>query len=372
MALATAIVEDEAALEGLRARWDQLAVDVGRPFCAPGWMLPWWRHAAPAGAGLRVLGVSDGDELVGVVPLWTENGNASRSDYEALSTWLAPPAGPLAAAGREDEVAEAAVEALFAAEPRPSAVRFWSRDDASAVGARLCEAAAGQRCWTHAAAPVPLPMVSLEGGDFDQWLAGRSSKFRQEMGRRRRRLDDAGARFSLVEPGGLGPALDAFVELHGSRWQDRGGSDALIPGLREMLAEAADELMPSGRLRIFTLEAGGQSIAVSILVAAGPEVSGWSSGFDAEWHRFSPSMQLTLQAIADAIERGEERLCLGPGEAGYKRRLADTRQEIAMTTLVPRGLTYPLTRLRLAPYQARSFVAPRLSKKTRQRLKRLL
>lgn len=371
MALATAIFDEEAALGGLRARWDRLAVEAGRPFCAPGWMLAWWRHACPEGAGLRVVAVSDGEDLVGVAPLWTAKQRASRSDYEALSTWLAPPAGPLAAAGREQEAAAAAVEALRAAEPRPAAIRFWSRSDDGAFGSRLAEAATERRCWTHSAAPVPLPIVTLEGDDFDGWLAGRSSKFRQESRRLRRRLDDAGARFELVDADGVGRALDAFVELHGSRWQDRGGSDALIPGLREMLTEAAEELMPSGRLRIFTLEAEGRLIAVNVLVAAGAEVSGWNSGFDSDWERYSPSMQLTLYAIADAIERGEQRLCLGPGATGYKRRLADREQQIAMTTLAPRGLAYPLTRLRLAPYQARAFLAPRVSEKSRQRLKRV-
>lgn len=372
MALATAILSEESEVGELRERWDRLAIELGRPFCAPGWMLAWWRNAAAEGAGLRVVAVTDGEQLVGVAPFWAEKRRASRSDYEVLSTWLAPPAGPLAASEREGEVAAATIEALLDAEPRPAAIRFWSRGDAGAVGAHLDAAAASRRFWVHKAAPVPLPIVNLEGDDFDQWIAGRSSKFRQESRRMRRRLDDTGADFSQVDADGVGRALDAFVELHGARWEDRGGSDALIPGLRQMLAEVAEELMPSGRLRIFTLEAEGKPVAVNILVGAGAELSGWNSGFDEGWHRYSPSMQLTLFAIADAIERGEQRVCLGPGDTGYKRRLADTQQEIAMTTLVPRGLTYPLTRLRLAPYQARSFVAPRLSEKTRRRLKRLL
>lgn len=372
MALATAIVEDEAALEPLRAGWDRLAVEADAPFSAPGWMLPWWRNAAPDGAGLRMVAVSDGDDLLGVAPFWAAKQGSSRSDYEALSAWLAPPAGPLAAAGREREAAAAMIEALLGAAPRPAAIRFWSGGDGATVGTHLAAAAAERRCWVHTAAPQPVPIVSFEGNDFDAWLSTRSSKFRQEVRRRRRRLDDADARFRQVEADDSAPALDAFVELHGARWQDRGGSDALIPGLREMLAEAATELIPSGRLRIFTLEAEGKPFAVSILVAAGTEVSGWSSGFDRDWHRYSPSIQLALFAIADAIGRGEERLCLGPGEAGYKRRIADTRQEIEMTTLVPRDTAYPLNRLRLAPYQARAFLGSRLSPEVKSRVSRLL
>lgn len=372
MALATAIVGDESGLEAVRPQWDRLAVETGRPFCAPGWMLAWWRNARSDGAGLRVITVAEGDRLLGVVPFWTAKERASRSNYEVLSTWLAPPAGPLAAPGRGRDVADAAIAVLAEAEPKPAAIRLWSRGDRAAVGAHLAAAAAERSFWVHAATPVPLPIVTLKSGSFDDWLATRSSKFRQESRRLRRRLDEAGARFALVDADGVGRALDAFVELHGARWQDRGGSNALIPGLRGMLAEAAEELLPSGRLRIFTIEAEGKPIAVNILLAAGAEVSGWNSGFDQDWHRYSPSMQLTLFAIADAIGRGEERLCLGPGETGYKQRLADAGQQITMTTLVPRSLTYPLTRLRLAPYQCRDYLGSRLSPRAKRRLRHLV
>ena len=372
MALAVAIAGDESDLEGIRARWDQLAVEAGRPFCAPGWMLPWWRNACPAGAGLRVVTVTDRDRLLGVAPLWTAKDRGGRSDYEALSTWLAPPAGPLAAPGWEREVAEATMEALAAARPKPAAIRLWNRGGSDGAGWGLADSAAGRRSWVHTAQPVPLPIVSLEGLSYDDWFATRSSKFRQESRRLRRRLEDAGARFGLVEPAGVERVLDAFIELHGQRWRNRGGSNALIPGLRGMLVEAAEELMPGGRLRIFTIEADGGVIAVNILVAAGQEVSGWSSGFAQSWYRYSPSLQLTLYAIADAIERGEKRLCLGPGDTGYKQRLADTGQQITMMTIVPRDRAYPLTRLRLAPYQARSCLSARLSPESKRRLRRLI
>lgn len=373
MALATAIVETESDIEDLRPEWDRLAVEASQPLCAPGWMLAWWRHGCAEGAGLRAIAVRDGDRLLGVAPLWAARPGAARSDYQMLAARLAPPAGPLAAPGREREVAEQTIDAIAGGSPRPATIRFWSRHDPAAIGDRLAEAAARRGFWVHRRAPVPLPIADLGCGDFERWFGARGTKFRKESRRRRRRLEDTGARIRLVDGvDEIGPALDAFVELHDARWRDRGGSNALIPGLRGMLAEATDALLPSGRLRIFTLEIEGRAIAVNILLAAGEEVSGWSSGFDVDWYRYSPSIQLALAAIGDAIERGEGRLCLGPGETDYKRRLADRREEIAMTTLVPRDGAYPLTRLRLAPYQARAYTAARLSPQSKRRLRRLL
>ena len=57
MPLAGAIVDDEADLAPILSDWDALAVETGRPYCSPGWMLAWWRHARPAGARPATLAI---------------------------------------------------------------------------------------------------------------------------------------------------------------------------------------------------------------------------------------------------------------------------------------------------------------------------
>lgn len=79
-----------------------------------------------------------------------------------------------------------------------------------------------------------------------------------------------------------------------------------------------------------------------------------------------------LFAVGDAMERGDRRMDLGPGAQDYKLRLADDEDVVDPVTLVPRGLAYPLNRLRLAPYQARWGLSKRLSPDANRRLRRLL
>lgn len=370
MDLTTEIVTDEADLGSLRAEWDALAVATASPFCAPAWMLAWWRHARPDGAALRIVAVREGDRLVGLAPLFARRQKGRSAAYEVLTERLSPPAGPLAVPGREREVAAALGAALTAADPSPSSLQLWSTTGSGDVAETLAEAWPGRAPGLRAAAPEPVPVVTLEGFDYDGWFAGRSSKFRQESRRMRRRLEDAEASFELIGPEGLEEAIAAFVELHGDRWQDRGGSDALVGGLRPMLADAAGELLGAGRMQVYALRAGGKLVAVNVLLVAGGEICGWSSGFDEEWARFSPSMQLTLQAIDDATQKGEARMSLGPGEGGYKRRLADGGEEIVALTLIPRGGSYLAARLRLLPAELRAAVGARLSPETKQRLRR--
>lgn len=364
MAASVEAFEDEAELGPLLEDWDRLAVAARRPYCAPAWMLAWWRHARPEHAALRVLAVRDGDELIGLAPLWEGRGSL----HAALTGRLSPPTGPFAGEGRAAEVAAALADSI----PAGSALQIWDQLDRGSVAGSLGERWGERQPWVFPAAAMPTPVVQIGGLDYDGWLAQRSSKFRQESRRLGRRLADAGGVPRLVDPESMGPALDAFIELHGSRWQGRGGSNALIPGLREMLLDAAETLVPSGRMRVFVIEVEGRVIAANVLVAAGGEVCGWNSGFDEEWARYSPAMLLTLHALADATGRGEERISLGPGDGGYKRRLADGEDEITAVTIVPRGRGYAGARLRLLGHQARWSLSKRLPTGTKKGLRSLL
>jgi CelD/BcsL family acetyltransferase involved in cellulose biosynthesis len=369
--LSTVIIDDESDLGEIRSQWDALAVKTGKPFSAPAWVLAWWRNVHPKSSGMRVVAVRDGSSLVGLAPLYATRPKGSRSAYEVMAARLSPPASLLVEPSRKEEVCGEVMRALAEAQPKPRSLRLWDQVDPDGFAKLLAKPAPGPGAWIHATPPAPLPLITLEGLSYDDWFGSLSSKFRQEARRRNRRLEDAGARFCLAEEGDLDRVLDAFVELHGARWDDRGGSSALVPGLKAMLAEAAAELLPGGRMRIFTIEVEGRTIAANILVAAGGEVNGWSSGFDDDWGRFSPSIQLTLHAVADAAERGDRLINMGPGRMSYKARLADAEEQVALTSLVPRDSAYPVSRLWFAPHQLRTAVSRRLSDDTKLRLRRL-
>ncbi len=369
MGLNVQILEREADLEAIRDPWDRLAVKMARPYAAPAWMLAWWRHVCPDHAALRAIAVSQGDRLLGIAPFWVADGERRHSHYDVLSSRLATPAPLLVDFERAEEVAPLLARALAGARPRPSLVRLEGRSSThKQVTERLVRSWPGLRPEVQEARSVPMPMVSLAGRGYEEWLGQRKSKFRQEARRRRRRLDDAGARFRLAGPNDVERAIDAYVELHGARWRDRGGSTALPAGIRAMLADAATELLPRERLRMFLLEREERVIAVQVLVAAGVEVAGWSGGFDEREKGHSPSLQLVLHAIADAAGRGEERVNLGPGSQSYKDQLADDRDEMDVIKVIPRGLTYPRTKLQLASAKARAETLPRLLGGVRRRV----
>ena len=104
MELRAELLDDVGALERHAPAWDALATARGRPYCTPAWMLAWWLEAAPPDAQLRACVVHDGGELIGLAPFWAASEGGR---YGVLGGRTASPLEPLAADGREPEVAGA-------------------------------------------------------------------------------------------------------------------------------------------------------------------------------------------------------------------------------------------------------------------------
>jgi CelD/BcsL family acetyltransferase involved in cellulose biosynthesis len=246
---------------------------------------------------------------------------------------------------------------------------MWDRFDAGGMTRRMVDSWPGRSPWVHTALGMPTPVIDLAVDDPDAWVQSLAPKARQEVRRRRRRLDEAGAEFQVVGAADRGPALDALLDLHAERWRDRGGSRALVPGLRAMLDEAAREMLPDGRMRLLTVTAEGRHIAATMVLGAGEEAVGWLGGFDPEWARSGVSMALIVLAIEDAIRSGKTLFDLGPGDMDYKRRLATGEREISGLTIAPRSAGYALARATLAPHEARWALSDSLSPETKGKVR---
>lgn len=359
------LVDDPARLEQLRAEWDELAVACVSPFSAPAWMLAWWRNAAPSGARLQAVLAFEGEELVGVAPFFTD-GESHRLLASSTSTGVEP----LVASEREDEFAAivAAELALAGAE----LVRFHGIERASQWPRRLADAWPGRRPWLRVEVSMPAPSVTFDVATFDEWLATLNPKFRKNMRRLGRRLEEQDAVYRLAAADDVERDLRSFAALHHARWAGKGGSGVLNEGVERMLAEAARELVPQGRLRLWSLEVGGRTIASELFVAAGRKVSSWLGGFDDEWAQFEPSKHLILREIERAFAEHAVWVDLGPGAHDFKLRFANDAEQVEWTVLVPRGPAYARTRLRLAPRQLRRAVGDRLGPERKHTVKRLL
>jgi CelD/BcsL family acetyltransferase involved in cellulose biosynthesis len=365
-ALSARIVEEPDELGRLREEWDALAVQSGRPFAAPAWGLSWWETLRPARAELRLVVMLEGDGLAGIVPLY-----CSKRAYAPLGGATAP-VEPLARPGFERQVAEAARAALAEASPRPATVEVEMHGSSPDWAGLLGDGWLGgrdARRWTKLDTPVP--RIDL-GEGYEAWLQAKNARFRREMKRRRRKLEEAGGSFRYATAETLERDVATFMRLHRQRRAGQGGTSLTDDGIERMLVAVGRELLAAGRFRLLAIDLEGETIAARLLLAAGGEVSAWNSGFDEAHSKLSPSMLSILEALEDASERGERTMSLGPGGQEYKYRLSNWEDALCSHVLILPGATYPLARLRLVPSQIRVGLSGRLSADTKRRLRGLI
>lgn len=327
--------------------WDVLAVGQGLPLCAPGWMLAWWEHMAPAGAELRVLAIRERGELLALAPWFAGHGEHGRIDLRFLGAENSDRVDILCASGREREVRSALLQAIRELRPHPDLIAFEAVPASSQWSKRL--AGRNMLLSRYRNSVLPAPSVALPAGPPEAWLAGRSSNFRSQMRRMRRRLEQRGGRVrQVVDPAEVESTLDALLRLHLARWEGRAPSGLARPGMRGLLLTAASALGPD-RLRLWIAEIDDEQISVQLFHAAGGQIKYWNGGWMEEHADLKPTMLTILAALEDGIARGEQSLDLGAGTHPYKLRFADGNDPLTWGGLVVRNRRWPRTRAELLP-----------------------
>lgn len=368
MATRSIVVTDEAELAPYLDGWDRLAIAARRPFCAPAWMLAWWREGRSGKTVLRVVLVLDGERLIGVGPFFGQI-SYGLTELRLLGAGFSHRIGPLAEPGEEARVATAIAETVASLKPRPASVVFEGVDAEDPWPDLLAEAWSGRRPRLRTDSVMEAPVIHLDGSD-DAWMERRTRNFRKLARRTSKRLGetDVTSRIGADEA-----AVKGFLHLHRLRWDQRGGSN-LDDSAERVIAAAATE-MGAGRLEIILLEGPEGPVSAELMLRTGPVAAIWATGFDPDWSQYAPGLQVRLVTLRAAARHGVQLVDLGGGAAEYKVRMADGDMPIAWRTLFPAGLRYPMIRLRLAPKhlrQAARRAAHRLPDRQLERLKRLL
>jgi CelD/BcsL family acetyltransferase involved in cellulose biosynthesis len=364
--LTSEVVVGAEPLEALWRPWDELAVAAGRPYGAPGWVLPWWRHCRAPRSTLRTVVVRDRGELIGVVPVAVRRDRAGvvRGVLAGQPTAAAPPV--LARPDRAGDVARATAAALAG-----SGIDLLTLPGVPATDASAGLLAAAWPRRVPRLDPVesmPVPVVVVPPGGHEEWLAGRSPRMRRQIRQSRRRFDAEGGRFGRARtPAEVRAGLAALERMHAARWASRGGSQALGAPVLAMLHDAAARLGPD-RLVVWTAEIDGRPIAASVSVVAGDVSEGWLNAFDEAWAVLSPSLLLLTEVVRRSIADGARHVSLGPGGHAYKQRVATGEERWDWLELVPRGPRYAYVQAVRSPQLLRRELRRRLTPEQRARL----
>jgi CelD/BcsL family acetyltransferase involved in cellulose biosynthesis len=328
------VISSEADLAGIADSWRGLAEATGNPFVTPDWFLAALatveRGAEPAVAAA----FGDDGGLRGVLPLLRPAGGGP---VTFAATRYADRLQPAAAPGDEDEVAEAVAGALADHLGARTALDLGRVDSKTTWCESLARGWPGRRALI-AQPPDPMPMLSLEGLSWDDYLASRSGQFRNQVKRKRKGLErdhEVNLR-RTSEPEVVERDIETLFALHDARWGAREGDSSLgDPGARQLLVEFAKASQAAGWLRLFVFEVDGTAVAAWYGWRVGGRYSYYQAGFDPDWSRQSVGFLLLAETIRAAIEEGAREYDLLWGDEAFKSRFTNGMAYGRRVTLAP-------------------------------------
>jgi CelD/BcsL family acetyltransferase involved in cellulose biosynthesis len=345
--------EDGVALTD---EWDALADGLrAPPSLYPGYVAAWTqsREQPPR---RPVLTVRDGGSLAGVLPLVDHGRGRAGGIAEAECV------GVLA---RDDDTALILARAALDGRWRSVRLRPVPEGGRSARAFAAAARALGGHCATR---PVEVRPVIDAGEDWAAYWAARGGNLRKDIGRRRRRLSDAGEWGVEVhrDTEGLGSLLDEAFRVEASGWKaDRGTAITSDPEAAEQYRLLAHWAACRGWLRLAMLRLDGRAIAMQYGVEAHGVSYALKIGFDEEFASLSPGKVLLASEIERCFAEGVARFDFAGAVAGYKTAWATGEERYDELFATPPGVA---GRLVWTAERGRAWVRPR-AKAARTRLR---
>jgi len=303
MSIKTETLDSLEKLRALEPEWRDLwqRDPAATPFDGPDWLIPWTDHLW-GGGRLHVLTVRNGGALIAVAPIffWGYGGRPEIIRASFLGSGITDHLGITADPARDVEAARAILDHLV------SVAGEWHvcdlqelRPTSPLLRADLPRGLAAQD------SPCGVcPVLSLPKS-WDELVAGLDAKFRRNLRVAESRLRHDNAEFVCVPPQQVEDAVRELIRLHEARWQQRRESGMLATtALHRFHLAAAARLARLGAVRLYTLKAEGETIAVQYNLRRDTRVYAYLSGFDPAHQRNSPGAALLAHSIRCAIEEG--------------------------------------------------------------------
>ncbi len=334
--------EDPARLAVLRDEWTELlaAAQAPSPFLSWEWLYTWWRHFGRRRPVLVLEARDGGGRLAGLTALSGGRGPGGRRRRRFLGNGVGGADG-LDLLVRADAADAARVMLCEGIAGRLQAWDGLDLEDLPCGSSTVRVLArtlgvAGARFSVERRFTCPAFAVV---GSFSEHL--RRIRRRETFARRKRWLErQPGYAVEVATtPREAGPAMEDFLRLHRLRWEGRGGSYGIPPGITEDFhRDLAPLLAARGWLRLYRLRVGGQSIAAVYGLEMGRTFLFYQSGFDPAWSARSPGTVLVGETVKDAYARGLADYDFLRGTEPYKLDWAQDRRDTCAVRMRPPGL----------------------------------
>jgi CelD/BcsL family acetyltransferase involved in cellulose biosynthesis len=302
--------EVRGSLAELAPTWDAFVDGSARP--SP-FLCSWWLEAVAAGTPTFVV-VFDGDELLGGAPLVEDRRRGVRR-YRLATAGSEHGLDLVAAPGRTDAVADAVGAWLN----RPGN-RIVDLSGVRADNALASCAPSAARVDTLETAPwFDVPPT------FEDYLASRRKKFRQEIRRTGRRFDEMGARYQVVDTDETVQAIATLERLHDQRWDRR----SLFRVYFAQFEAAALAGAARGEVRFHEVEVEGEVVASLATIEHRGTCYFFQVGRNPDPRWSNVGTVLYARVVERACSEGFSKIDLCYGESSSKLLWADHREPVA-------------------------------------------
>ena len=350
----------------LREDWNVLLAQCSYPsaFCTWDWAFEWWQHFG-AGSGCRLvvaLAFHPDGTLIGLAPFFFPDAKAGALRLRPLR--------PLATRMRctVDDMTEQPIVLLHrdwtekAWQGLWAALTAWEgREHWDLIHLRVMRPASAQSLrtlWRQFPRTWPFLFTrSSQRLGQTRSLPATWAEFKQSLGKSMRDniayyprlLNREGHAWSVRiarTPEEVAEAAPALIRLHGLRVNSDRGPVHLdhLPGpvQKDFLCAVLARLADAGQAAVAVLEVDGQPVAAQAVLETAGRLAFYYSGFDPQWHRYSPVTVLHIAVIQDAIARGLSGLDYLPEAEPWKTRWGTEAEfvfdEISCLSVYPRAV----------------------------------
>jgi CelD/BcsL family acetyltransferase involved in cellulose biosynthesis len=317
------VVTTNEEFDALEETWNELLLESDATvFQSFEWLRTWWKYYAKPNRELSILVFTIDNVIVGIAPLFMETVGAMGirfySRLQFLAFWLSDYGDIIIRKGQEEPVLTS-----FASHLRATA-KSWDVLDSQDVN----ESSTVMKYMPGIMERDGLTFFTYQGTVCPQIRlpesANASPVNSYNFRRKFKKLKDGHAvdvQLVRSDADGLLPALDAFADVHGSRWKSLGYSSAFDDEhIRAFHAEVATKFARRNWLRLYVLRADGLPVAAAFHFNYGKRIYMYQANAHGSESimKCSPGYLVRALSIADGISEGMEIFDFLRGDERYK------------------------------------------------------
>ena len=334
------VVQSGAEFASLADDWEGLQKDASSTsvFQSFDWQYLWWTTYG-RGQPLRLFLATQGDRLVGVLPLYIQTVPTMRVPVRLLrpigigGDTSPDDLGPVLGAGCEERVAQALVTAVMQL-PGWDVLQLSDMLPDGAFVSTLRAEIGRQGLPLLSGRSERIAFLDLPS-TWEAWLERLHRDRRWRIRSLRKKLYAAHATRFLVwsDPDTLDAAIDRLVFLHNKRWNAAGEVHGFAtPEYIGFHRSVMHTCLRRDRLRLYGLEVAGQIVAMYYFYQFRNRVYLMQSGFDPDFSKWKPGQVLLHHIVEHAIGEGRNGLDFLRGDHRYKDELATGERETVYVT----------------------------------------